>query len=57
MTIRADGRRVISVTMPIELYDTLYLIAKQRDVPVTVLCREAIRSYLNLVVTSDETRF
>ena len=46
MTLRSDGRRVVSVTMQPALYDRLYLACKQQDIPVSVLCREAIKAYL-----------
>lgn len=42
MTLRSDGRRVISATMQPELYDRLYAHCKELDIPVTVFVREAI---------------
>ena len=46
MTLRSDGRRIISVTMQPELYDQLYEACKELDLPVTVWCREAIKAHL-----------
>ena len=46
MTLRADGRRVVSVTMQPELYERLYAICKHLDLPVTVWVREAIKAQL-----------
>jgi predicted DNA-binding protein len=47
MTIRSDGRRVISVTMQPDLYDQLYARCKELDRPITVFVREAISQALN----------
>jgi predicted DNA-binding protein len=46
MTLRSDGRRVISVTMQPDLYDQLYARCKELDRPITVFVREAIKSAL-----------
>ncbi len=46
MTLRSDGRRVISATMQPELYDRLYAHCKELDIPVTVFVREAISKAL-----------
>jgi predicted DNA-binding protein len=46
MTLRSDGRRVISATMQPELYQRLYAHCKQLDIPVTVFMREAIKAAL-----------
>jgi predicted DNA-binding protein len=46
MTLRSDGRRVVSVTMQPELYARLYAICKRLDLPVTAWVREAIRERL-----------
>jgi predicted DNA-binding protein len=46
MTLRSDGRRVISVTMQPELYERLYAHCKERDMPITVFVRNAIESAL-----------
>ena len=42
MTLRSDGRRVISATMQPELYEQLYAHCKELDIPITVFVREAI---------------
>jgi hypothetical protein len=55
MTLRSDGRRVVSVTMQPELYDQLYETCKRLDLPVTVWCREAIRLQLINHGNQDET--
>ena len=46
MTLRSDGRRVISVTMQPDLYDQLYAHCKELDIPITVVVREAISKAL-----------
>jgi predicted DNA-binding protein len=47
MTIRKDdGRRVVSLTMQPELYERLQAMCRQRDLPVTVWVREAIKAHL-----------
>jgi hypothetical protein len=46
MTLRSDGRRVISATMQPELYDQLYAHCRQLDLPITVFVREAIKAAL-----------
>jgi predicted DNA-binding protein len=46
MTLRSDGRRVVSVTMQPELYDQLYEACRHLDLPVTVWVREAIKAQL-----------
>jgi predicted DNA-binding protein len=46
MTLRSDGRRVISVTMQPELYDQLYARCRELDRPITVYVREAIKAAL-----------
>lgn len=46
MTLRSDGRRVISATMQPELYDRLYAHCKEMDIPVTVFMRDAIKAAL-----------
>jgi siroheme synthase (precorrin-2 oxidase/ferrochelatase) len=46
MTLRSDGRRVISATMQPELYDRLYAHCKELDIPVTVFMRKAIKDAL-----------
>jgi len=46
MTLRSDGRRVISATMHPDLYNRLYAHCKQLDVPVTVFMRDAINAAL-----------
>jgi predicted DNA-binding protein len=55
MTLRSDGRRVVSVTMQPELYEQLYATCKRLDLPVTVWCREAIRLQLLNEGNQDET--
>lgn len=47
MTLRSDGRRVISVTMQPELYDRLYARCRELDQPVTVFVREALKHMLD----------
>ena len=49
MTLRSDGRRVISATMQPELYDRLYAHCKELDIPVTVFVREAISKALPMI--------
>jgi predicted DNA-binding protein len=46
MTLRSDGRRVISATMQPELYDRLYAHCKELDTPITVFVRNAIKQAL-----------
>ena len=46
MTLRSDGRRVISVTMQPDLYDRLYAKCRQLDQPVTVFVRELLKQAL-----------
>lgn len=46
MTLRSDGRRVISATMHPDLYDRLYAHCKELDIPVTVFMRKAIKDAL-----------
>ena len=46
MTLRSDGRRVISATMQPELYERLYAHCKERDIPITVFVRNAIEAAL-----------
>lgn len=46
MTLRSDGRRVISATMQPELYERLYAHCKELDIPITVFVREAIAKAL-----------
>ena len=46
MTLRSDGRRVISATMQPELYERVYAHCKELDIPVTVFMREAIKAAL-----------
>lgn len=46
MTVRSDGRRIVSVTMQPALYDQLYEACKELDQPVTVWVREAIKARL-----------
>jgi len=46
MTLRSDGRRVVSVTMQPELYAQLYEACKRLDLPVTAWVREAIKREL-----------
>jgi siroheme synthase (precorrin-2 oxidase/ferrochelatase) len=46
MTLRSDGRRVISATMQPELYERVYAHCKQLDIPVTVFMREAVKAAL-----------
>lgn len=46
MTLRSDGRRVISATMQPELYDRLYAHCKKHDIPITVFVRDAISKAL-----------
>lgn len=49
MTLRSDGRRVISVTMQPDLYDQLYARCRELDRPITVYVREAIKAALAVV--------
>lgn len=53
MTIRPDGRRVISVTMQPELYDRLMTRLQKLDQPVTAYVRELIRLDLARDDSSD----
>lgn len=46
MTLRSDGRRVISATMHPDLYDRLYSHCRELDIPVTVFMRDAIKAAL-----------
>ena len=46
MTLRSDGRRVISATMHPDLYNRLYAHCKELDIPVTVFMRDAIKAAL-----------
>lgn len=46
MTLRSDGRRVISATMQPELYDRLYAHCRELDIPITVFMRNAIKAAL-----------
>jgi len=46
MTLRSDGRRVISATMQPKLYDRLYAHCRNLDTPITVFVREAIKAAL-----------
>jgi predicted DNA-binding protein len=46
MTLRSDGRRVISATMQPELYEQLYAHCRKLDTPITVFVREAIKAAL-----------
>lgn len=46
MTLRSDGRRVISATMQPELYERLYAHCRKHDKPITVFVREAIQAAL-----------
>jgi siroheme synthase (precorrin-2 oxidase/ferrochelatase) len=46
MTIRSDGRRVISATMQPELYERLYAHCRDLDIPITVFVREALQQAL-----------
>ena len=46
MTLRSDGRRVISATMQPDLYERLYAHCRQLDIPITVFMREAIKAAL-----------
>ena len=51
MTLRSDGRRVISATMQPELYEQLRARCKELDTPITVFVREAIKAALQLEPT------
>ena len=42
MSLRKDGRRIVSVTMKPCLYDELIERCKALDIPVTVFAREAL---------------
>ena len=46
MSLRSDGRHIVSVTMQPELYAQLYEACKRLDLPVTVWVREAIKREL-----------
>jgi hypothetical protein len=46
MTLRSDGRRVISATMHPDLYDQLCAHCTGLDIPITVFVREAIKAAL-----------
>lgn len=46
MTIRPDGRRVISVTMQTEMHQHLISRCRELDQPITVFVREAIKRAL-----------
>ena len=46
MTLRKDGRRVISATMQPELYDRMVEHCQRVDLPITVFVRHAIRDAL-----------
>lgn len=48
MTLRSDGRRVISATMQPELYEQLLARCKELDTPLTVFVREAIKAALQV---------
>ena len=46
MTLRSDGRRVISATMQPELYDRVREHCRNLDIPITVFVREALKQAL-----------
>ena len=46
MTLRSDGRRVLSATMQPDLYDRVYAHCKKMDIPITVFVREALKQAL-----------
>jgi len=46
MSLRKDGRRIISVTLKPSLYEELVEECKELDVPVTVFARKAIATAL-----------
>lgn len=46
MTLRSDGRRVISATMHPDLYNRLYAHCRELDIPVTVFMRNVIKAAL-----------
>jgi predicted transcriptional regulator len=46
MTLRSDGRRVLSVTMQPALYDELIRASRAMDQPTTVVVRAAIKQWL-----------
>jgi predicted DNA-binding protein len=46
MSLRSDGRRIVSVTMQPELYAQLHEACRRLDQPVTVWVREAIKAQL-----------
>ncbi len=46
MTLRPDGRRVLSATMQPELYERLVAHCHKVDLPITVFVRHAIRDAL-----------
>ena len=52
MTLRSDGRRVISVTMQQELYDRLYAHCRNLDQPVSLFVRELLKQALPPVEVS-----
>lgn len=46
MTLRSDGRHVVSVTMNQELYHRLYSHCRENQMPVTVYIREILKREL-----------
>lgn len=46
MSLRKDGRRIVSVTMKPELYEQLIERCRELDLPVTVFARNAITAAL-----------
>jgi len=55
MTLRSDGRRVISATMQPELYEQLRSRCKELDTPLTVFVREAIKAALAFAPDAEPT--
>jgi predicted DNA-binding protein len=55
MTLRSDGRRVISATMQPELYEQLRARCKELDTPLTVFVREAIKAALAFAPDAEPT--
>lgn len=47
MTVRSDGRRVISLTMQPAIYEMLYEHCRKIDQPITVFVRELIKREIN----------
>lgn len=46
MATYRNGRKLISITCKPELYDTIQLLCKEKDLPVSVWCRKVLEAEL-----------